>query len=157
MDQDRKVVAGVIQLQRKAISACKKIKSKCFCAFAPSATHAARPPVPATHPASQVQKQFHRRQVQMSTGKGMSDDSSKQPETSDGSAAKSSRPDAGKIKRFFLSRFKSKDPNPDPSSASGIQRRRTSSVGNEEENLVKKKSMSKYPGIESEPKSAPNL
>lgn len=87
----------------------------------------------------------------------MADDGSRQPETSDGSAAKSSRPDAGKIKRFFLSRFRSKDPDPAPSSTGGFQRRRTSSVGNEEENVVKKKSMAKYPGIESEPKSAPNL
>lgn len=30
MDGDRKVVAGVIQLQRKAISAIKKEKIECF-------------------------------------------------------------------------------------------------------------------------------
>lgn len=95
----------------------------------------------------------------MPTGKEMSDEGSKQQETSSGgggSAAKSSRPDGGKIKRFFLSRFKSKDPNPDPNSATSF-RRRTSSVGNEEETVVRKKSMAKYSGIESEPKSAPNL
>ena len=62
---------------------------------------------------------------------------------------------ANKLKRFFLSRFKSKDPEPAP--AAGAFRRRTSSVGNEDEVASRKKSVPRYPGIESEPKSAPNL
>jgi hypothetical protein len=69
------------------------------------------------------------------------------------SSAKSSKAD-GKIKRF-LNRFKSKaEPNPE----SNAYRRRTSSVGTDEEVTGKKKTlMGRYPGIECEPKSAPNL
>lgn len=74
-----------------------------------------------------------------------------------GSSGKSpSGKSEGKMKKFRLqifSRFRSKEPEPQPQP----YRRRTSSVGTEDEGLAKKKStLAKYP-IESEPKSAPNL
>ena len=61
----------------------------------------------------------------------------------------------GKIKKF-LNRFKPKGDQPDPDS--NAYRRRTSSVGTEEEAIGKKLTVKgRYPGIECEPKSAPNL
>lgn len=84
----------------------------------------------------------------------MSDEGSKEEEgKSDGAAVRVTS--ANKIKRFFLSHFKSKDPDP---ATAGASRRRTSSVGNEDDGLKsRKKSVLRYPGIESEPKSMPNL
>lgn len=73
-----------------------------------------------------------------------------------GSSKSPSGKSEGKMKKFRLqifSRFRSKEPEPQPQPF----RRRTSSVGTEDEGLAKKKStLAKYP-IESEPKSAPNL
>lgn len=91
-------------------------------------------------------------QRKMSAGEEkMNDDGCKQEDGSEAVRATS----ANKIKRFFLSRFKSKDP--DPATASGC-RRRTSSVGRDEDDMKsRKKSVLRYPGIESEPKSMPNL
>src|SRR5687768_3906463 len=99
----------------------------------------------------------------MSTGKeklGQSASGSKKDEQMDtGSSASGSvakRAD-GKIKRF-INRFKSKEPDPEPPAP----RRRTSSVGtDQEETLATKKKGPKglgaRLGIESEPRSSPNF
>lgn len=100
----------------------------------------------------------------MSTGKEKSGQSTsggkndtEQMDTGSSASGSVAKRGDGKIKRF-INRFKSKEPDPEPPAP----RRRTSSVGtDQEETLTTKKKGPKglraKLGIESEPRSSPNF